>query len=54
MEAPQIIVIGLWALSVGLTWAKHGTPETGNHNAFLSILSVAIMAGLLWWGGFWS
>lgn len=54
MEAPQIIVIVLYALSIGLTWAKHGTPETGKHNVFSSVLSVALMSGLLWWGGFWS
>jgi hypothetical protein len=54
MGAPQIIVIVLYALSVGVVLSRHGKPETGNHNVWSSLLTIAVMSALLWWGGFWS
>lgn len=54
MNAPQIVLIALWAIGFGLTCAKHGQPKTGNENAWTSVVAIAIVAGILWWGGFWS
>lgn len=54
MGAPQVAIIVLYTLSVGLVWARHGMPRKGNHNVFMSLISCAIVAGILWWGGWWS
>ena len=54
MKAPQIIMIALWALSLGVTMSKNGEPRTDNHNVGWSLVTLAIYATLLWWGGFWS
>jgi hypothetical protein len=53
MHAPQITTICLYALGVGLTWAKHGKPRDGTENVGTSILATAISVAILWWGGFW-
>lgn len=53
MHAPQIMMIALYALGTGTTLAKHGSPETGSHNVFVTIAATALSAGILWWGGFW-
>ena len=53
MGIPQILVIVLWALSLGLTLAKHGEPRGGKESVWTALVGVAIMAALLWWGGFW-
>jgi hypothetical protein len=57
MGTPQIIVIVLivlYALSLGVVLSKHGKPETRNHSVWSSLLAVAVMSALLWWAGFWS
>lgn len=54
MEAPQITIILLWALGLGLTWAKHGEPKTGNENVFTALAGIGTFAAILWWGGFFS
>lgn len=50
---PQWIVAILYALSLSVNVALHGKKREGNHNGFLSIVLVAIMAALLRAGGFW-
>lgn len=50
MGVPQIIVIVLYALSLGVSLCKHG--EYSKNNFFYSLVSVAIVFGLLIWGGF--
>lgn len=50
---PQWIVAILYALSVTVSVALHGQKRTGNHNGFVSIVLVAILAALLHSGGFW-
>jgi hypothetical protein len=52
MRAPQLIIVCLWALSLGIELVKHGQPRTGNHNAVAQILATAICALILYWGGF--
>lgn len=50
---PQIIVVGLYLLSLGSEMAKHGEPkEAGKHNAWSTLIILLIMTSLLWWGGF--
>ena len=54
MGWPQITYIVLVAMSLGLTMAKHGQPRTDNHNAWTSLLALAIVMPLLYFGGFFS
>ena len=50
MRWPQIAVIVLYALSLGITLAKHGEPQSP-YNFWTSLLGVAIAVGLLIAGG---
>jgi hypothetical protein len=52
MRAPQIIMIVLFSASLLLTTKDHGKPRTGNNNFWVSLISVVIQVGILWWGGF--
>jgi hypothetical protein len=49
---PALIYIGLNLMALGLSMAKHGEPKKGNENFFLTLFSVSLVFGLLWWGGF--
>jgi len=49
---PQIILIIIWGLSLGLSIEKHGKP-VGNTNAWISLISISLTGSILWWGGFW-
>jgi hypothetical protein len=51
MKFPQIAVIALYALSVGISIAKHGQAQPPV-NAGYSIVSAIIVIALLWMGGF--
>lgn len=53
MEAPQITLLALWALNLGVDLAQHGKPS-GNHNIFNTLIAMAIVGAVLWWGGFWA
>lgn len=52
MGIPQIIIVILYALNVGIALAKHGEPKEGNYNVFFTLIGAAISVGILWWGGF--
>lgn len=52
MGVPQIIVIVLYALGIGIAMCKHGEARTDKYNFFTALISTAINIGLLWWGGF--
>lgn len=54
MAWPQITMIVLLALSLGVNLADHGKPKDGEHNFTHSLVSVAIFSTLLYCGGFFS
>ena len=54
MHAPQIIVLILYAITIGIELAQHGETEVKKHNVFVAMFGSALMLGLLWWGGFFS
>jgi len=54
MGTPQIILIVLWSLSLGIEIAINDKKEGGLSTIIGNIIGIAIMAWLLWWGGFWS
>ena len=53
MGVPQIIYICLFAMGIGMEIVRHGKEKEGKHNATLTLISTAICATVLWWGGFW-
>lgn len=53
MHAAQITLISLWGVNFGLVWAKHGQPRTDKHDAWVQLTALAVVAAILWWGGFW-
>lgn len=53
MGWPQIIVLVLSAMSLGVHCAKDGLPR-GNYSASVAVLEFAALMLLLWWGGFFS
>ena len=54
MGVPQIIMICLWTLALGIDLETHGKPKTGNDNAMTTILGIIINATILYYGGFWT
>jgi LPXTG-motif cell wall-anchored protein len=53
MGYPQVIMILLFGCGAGSCLVEHGAPKTGKNNAWTGLISAALMAALLWWGGFW-
>lgn len=53
MNWPQITMIVLLALGVGISMAKHGESRPP-YNGTVAIVAAAINAGLLYAGGFFS
>ena len=53
MGAPQIIIIVLMALDLLLTACVHGEPREGKYNFHVEFICKAIVAWILWLGGFW-
>jgi len=51
---PQIILLGLIVMGLGLNLAKHGEPQKGKHSFWMSLVNSAVIVGLLYWGGFFS
>ena len=50
---PQILIIVLYTLGVGISLAKHGEmEESKKHNVVPTLIGTAIQVALLWWGGF--
>jgi hypothetical protein len=54
MNAPQIVMIVILALGVGISMEQHGRPKTGTENCVITIIATGIMVALMYWGGFWS
>lgn len=52
MGVPQIAIIVLYALSLGMSMAQHGKPRTGKHDFWGSLITTIIMLAILRWGGF--
>ena len=54
MRIPQIILIIIMGLDLGINLANNGKPRDGNYSFGVALVGVAIEAGLLYWGGFFS
>ncbi len=54
LEWPQITVIVLTAIGLGVALAVHDKPREGNHNFFLRSGKAIVLIWLLYMGGFWT
>lgn len=52
MGIPQILMIVIIAMGLGISMVEHGTPKTGKNNFFVSLIAYAIEIALLYFGGF--
>ena len=52
MRAPQIIIIVLFAICLGMSLANNGKAKIRKESFGMTCVSVAIYTTLLWWGGF--
>ena len=51
---PQIIIIVLGAIGIGINIAKHGKKKTNmEYNVWAKIIAIAILWTILYYGGFW-
>lgn len=54
MNAPQIILIVLWALNLLAAANQHGKTKVRTINFWQNFWAVCLLFGLLLWGGFFS
>lgn len=52
MKIPQILVIGILAMSLGIKLAD-ASGKGESRGFWIGVISTAIWIGLLTWGGFW-
>lgn len=52
MKAPQIIMIALLGMNLGMHMVKHGEPREGTYSFPIQLVSTLMEIGLLVWGGF--
>lgn len=52
MGWPQVIWVVIAAIALGVHIAKHGEPMKQEFHAGARLAHVVLMAGLLYWGGF--
>lgn len=54
MNAPQLILLTLFAASILLAANQHGKKREGTHNFWVSLIALIIQLSLMYWGGFFS
>ena len=54
LGVPQLIIICIYTLGIGIHLAKDGEPRDGNYSFIINLISTVISAGILWWGGFFT
>lgn len=54
MGAPQIILLGLWTLGLGVHLARHGQRREERYHFGGRAIATVVWVALLWWGGFFS
>lgn len=50
----QLVYISITLVSLMCVIRKHGQPRTGEYDAWVHVVAVAIGYSILWWGGFFS
>ena len=54
MRWPQITVIVIMAINLGINLVMHGKPKKEDYNFFKECINDAILIVLLIYGGFWT
>lgn len=54
MGIPQILIIILFAINLGINIAKHGEDKEEKYNFWLALISTLIECFILYCGGFFS
>ena len=52
LGVPQIIMIALYIMSLGLCAVKHNKPREDKYNFWVALIGTAINITILKWGGF--
>lgn len=52
MSTAAMIYLSLTFIGLGVAAAKDGKPKDGKHSFFGTLITTAIVIGLLYWGGF--
>lgn len=53
MNLPQLILIVLQSLGLGIGMTKHGKDSVGKENFWVTLASVSLLHVILWWGGWY-
>ena len=53
MGIPQIIMIVIYALGLGIALVQNGTKKEGTNSFWVTFFGTLINVAILWWGGFW-
>lgn len=51
---PQIIMLSIWMISLGVNISKHGEERNSKYNAYHFIIAKMIIFAILYYGGFWN
>jgi len=51
---PEVIMLFLMVLSLGIAISEHGKPKTGKNSFWATLIGQALSFALLYWGGFFS
>ena len=54
MGIPQIIMIVIYGIGLGIHLAKNGEPREDKYSFGIELIAVICEVGLLYWGGFFS
>ena len=52
MKGHVLVWVILVTITLTVDLLQHDKPKTGTHDFRVSVCSIALMALLLWWGGF--
>jgi len=50
---PQLIIIMLGMIGLGMNVAKHGEPKDSKYNGWSHLIATLIIWTVLYYGGFW-
>ena len=51
---PQLIIIMLGMIGLGMNVAKHGEPKDSKYNGWTHLVATLIIWTVLYYGGFWN
>ena len=54
MKWPQILMIVILSADMGMALIMHGKKKEGDYNAWTELIGNAIIAVILYFGGFWT